>query len=229
MLKETVKNVLRKLGYRVSQYDPRRDPEAVRNGLFRSNLINVVLDVGANSGQYGSRLRQLGFSGKIVSFEPLASAFDRLEDQANRDPLWVAEHYALGDYDGGATINIAGNSASSSLLQMLPRHVEEAPHSANIGTENIAVHRLDTVFQRHISKDEHVFLKLDTQGFAGKVLAGAEQCLERIHCLEVELSTVPLYEGEPLIHEVLAYLYDKGFSVYYLEPELFGKSVGQQL
>jgi FkbM family methyltransferase len=229
MLKGLVKAALRTAGYTASRYDPRRDSDAVRSNLLKSASIDAILDVGANAGQYAERLRRSGYQGKIISFEPLSSAFAQLKQRADRDERWVAERCALGDRDEMSSINIAGASASSSLLEMLPRHVEAAPQSAYVGREAVAVHKLDSLFDRVVSPSERVFMKVDTQGFTSKVLAGAEQSLRRIEGLEVELSIVPLYAGEPLVHEVLSLLNQKGFGVFSLEPEMFDDASGQQL
>jgi len=229
MFRDLAKRVLRSAGYIASRYEACRDPDAVRNSLFQTTSINAILDVGANTGQYGDRLRRLGYRGKIVSFEPLSSAFAELDKRAAGDGNWFAERCALGDCDGSSSINIAGNSTSSSLLGMLPRHVQAAPWSAYVGSEEIVVHKLDSLFDRHLSPSDRAFLKIDTQGFTSKVLAGAEHSLGRIKGLEVELSTVPLYEGEPLIHDVLSSLYKQGFALFYLEPEVLDDKLGQQL
>jgi len=138
-------------------------------------------------------------------------------------------HTALGDFDGTSTINVAGNSWSSSFLEMLPRHIGIAPHSVYVKTEEVPLSRIDSIFERYVSDGERAFLKIDTQGFTSKVIAGAELSLERIGALEVELSTIGLYEGEPLIHEVISLLSSKGFSVFHLEPELVDRQTGQQL
>ncbi|MFI4963330.1 MAG: hypothetical protein ACHP6H_05685, partial [Legionellales bacterium] len=60
--------------------------------------INVVLDVGANTGQFGSRLRELGFKGKIISFEPILAEYQDLNKKTVNDPLWQAINIGLGNY-----------------------------------------------------------------------------------------------------------------------------------
>lgn len=63
------------------------------NAEFPRHLLNVldaydidcVIDVGANAGQYGKFLREIGFEGHIVSFEPVSVAFTLLEQQSAAD------------------------------------------------------------------------------------------------------------------------------------------------
>lgn len=43
---------------------------------------HVVLDVGADRGQFGKRLRRDGYTGRIVSFEPVPHIADQLEKGA---------------------------------------------------------------------------------------------------------------------------------------------------
>ena len=74
----------------------------------RDFAIDVVLDVGANTGQFAQALRAQGYHGHIVSFEPLSDAHAALVAAADSDPLWdVAERCAIGAQDGWAEINIS--------------------------------------------------------------------------------------------------------------------------
>jgi FkbM family methyltransferase len=216
MLRTAVKNGLRKLGYVVSQYDQRRDPLAVRRRFFETYGINLVLDVGANRGQFAQQLIESGYGGKIVSFEPLSSAFKPLSDAASKHSNWHAVHCAVGHEEGSMEINVAGNSWSSSLLAMLPAHVKTAPNSAYVAKETIQVRTLDAVYPRYSWIGCRVFLKIDVQGFTMKVFEGAEQTLAAVQGLQVEMSLMPLYEGEPLLGEIVSFLQRKGFTLIFL-------------
>lgn len=224
-----VKAGLNKLGYVVSRYDPRRDPLAVRKYFFEMHGINLVLDVGANTGQFALQLMECGYKGKIVSFEPLSSAFRKLSEVAQGNFNWRLEHCGLGDTEYSAEINVAENSWSSSLLNILPACVKSAPDSAYVAKERIRIKTLDAVFPSYCWEEARVFLKIDTQGFTTKVLDGGKDTLKRILGLQIEMSLVPLYEGEPLIGEIVPFLQNKGFTLLFLMPGFIDNSTGQQL
>lgn len=227
-MKQAIKDLLQAAGWRVGRYDQRTDPAFLRRRLMRARHIDTVLDVGANSGQYARQLRKEGYQGRIVSFEPLSAAYRALSEAATGDTAWETHHCALGRTPGTAQINVAGNSWSSSLLPMLPSHSDAAPESVYVGQETIEVRRLDDVVPGLCPPESAIFMKVDTQGFTMEVLQGAQSSLARIVALQVELSLVPLYGGEPLIGEVLTFLYGQGYVLVQLEPE-FTNEEGVQL
>ncbi len=229
-VKLKVRRQLRKLGYDIARFTPESHPIARRGRLMSSFQIDVVLDVGANAGQYAQELRgDLGFPGRICSFEPLAAPFHVLQERAAEDPKWSAFNFGLGDVTGKATINVAGNSESSSLLEMLPRHLEAAPDSGFLGTEDIEVKTLDAVFDDLCAPGERVYLKIDTQGFESRVLRGADRCLARIDTVQVELSLTPLYVGEAPLVEMCQMLVGGGYTMVGLEPGFADPRTGQLL
>lgn len=229
-VKQKVRRRLRKLGFDVSRFDPESHSLARRGRLLRSFRVDVVLDVGANAGQYAQELRHdLGFAGRICSFEPLAAPFHVLSDRAAGDPSWSVFNFGLGDVAGSATINVAGNSESSSLLEMLPRHLEAAPDSGFVGTEDIEIKTLDAVFDELCAPGQQVYLKVDTQGFEARVLRGADRSLARIDTLQVEMSLTPLYVGEPSFVEMCQMLVGTGYTMVGLEPGFADPRTGQLL
>lgn len=172
--------------------------------LMQAHHIDTVLDVGANSGEYGSLLRSSGYEGRIVSFEPLSAPGAELRRRAAADLGWTVLPYALGEESGTATINVAGNAgASSSLLPMLDRHAAAAPHARYVATETAPLKRLDELWLDLIEPGERVFLKMDVQGYEAHVLRGAGGFAKDLAGLQIEASFVPLYEGSLLFAETL--------------------------
>jgi FkbM family methyltransferase len=115
--------------------------------ILEHHGITVVLDVGANVGQYATRLRQGGWAGRIVSFEPLPTARVALEQAAASDPLWdVAPPMALGASAGTATLNVSPESDMSSTLPFLPEMADLLDSAAYTGTVTVPLARLDEVF-----------------------------------------------------------------------------------
>ncbi|MFJ7178087.1 FkbM family methyltransferase [Streptomyces massasporeus] len=198
-----MRNAGRRLGIDIARYPATwSGPQLVQ--LMKARRVDVVLDVGANSGEYGAMLRQSGYRERIVSFEPLAGPARALRRRAKSDPLWSVLPYALGDESGTAMVNVAANAgASSSLLPMLDRHADAAPHARYIGTETVPLRRLDELWFEVTKPGERVFLKLDVQGYEAHVLRGAGSYAKDCVGLQVETSFVPLYDGGLLINEAL--------------------------
>jgi FkbM family methyltransferase len=213
-----VRMIANRFGVDVVALRPERHLSTRRLVAFRDGSVNLVLDVGANVGQYAERLRTHGYRGRIVSFEPLQDAFERLSGSAAADALWDCRCVALGDSDGEAAVNVSANSWSSSLLPMLPAHEIAAPDSRYVATEFAPLARLDSIRGDVVRADDRVHLKIDVQGMELAVLRGAEETLEQVVSAECELSLIPLYDGQPLIEDVVSHLEDRGLVPVAVEP-----------
>lgn len=223
------RRIFRRSGFDVVRYHPGGSATARRMHLLRLHGVDLVLDVGANVGQYGRALRADGYAGRILSFEPLSDAFERLRRTASRDGAWQAVRCALGDRDGTATLNVAGNSVSSSVLPMLPAHLRSAPRSAYVGAEEVPVRRLDSVLAGHGGPGGRAFLKVDAQGYERAVLDGASGCLAGIAGVQLEMPLTPLYQGEASMPELVEYMAGRGFALVSLEPAWSDPASGRLL
>ena len=195
--------------------------------------VDHVVDVGANDGGFSSAIRQLGYTGKIISFEPLEKPFGALSVKAAADSNWDAHRHAIGDTDGEVTINVSGNSGlSSSVLPMLDTHLAVAPKSKYVATETVPQLRLDSRLpELGIDTTCRTFLKIDVQGYEGAVLDGASRLFAdgAILGLQLELSLTPLYAGGMTYREGLERAEGLGMCLMGLDPVLSDPNTGRLL
>lgn len=192
--------------------------------------IDLVLDIGANTGQFAQELLGQGFSGEIHSVEPLPDAHRTLDAAAAKHPNWkVLEPVAAGRDERLVEIAVAGNSYSSSVLEMLDRHIAAAPGSAPIGKITVQQKPLDALFAGILDRPRAALLKIDTQGYEYLILQGAQQCLGRVSLVLLELSLQPLYKDQMLWLDLIDYMKRHGFEVWSVQPEFCDPKTGQLL
>jgi FkbM family methyltransferase len=179
--------------------------------------INVILDVGANEGLFGKRLRMCGYNGWIVSFEPVRRTYDALVRAAAGDPKWRTFCCALGSAPGTFEINVMEGSEFCSFLTPLGEQGPRHEHSQNNVThrESVPVKRLDDVLDECLQgiEEPSIFLKIDTQGFDLEVARGATATLDRIKLVQAEVSFNPIYAGMPAYSEFIDAFRKLGFGV----------------
>ena len=217
-MKDFIRSIIRKFGYDINYFG--------RFKILKHLAIDLVLDVGANQGQYGKSLRRGGYRGNIISFEPLNSAFSQLKLCSKSDSLWQINNYALGNDNTNSIINISANSYSSSILAMTNAHTNLSKESAFVGEQNIVVKTLDSVFKNIVESDNNIFLKIDTQGYEKKVILGALNSLEKIVGIQIEVSMIELYKEEDLFIDMINFLDSKGFKTISIESGFFDQKTG---
>jgi len=163
MIKQTLKRLLRQLGWDIHRFDPESSSTAQILAAINHVGAGLVFDIGANKGQFAKDLRSAGYTGTIVSFEPLSEAHLKLEANSRGDAKWLVHtRAALGDCDGEVEINLAGNSVSSSILPMLEAHSSAARQSIYVGSERAPLARLDSLSHKYITSSSSFFVnKLD--------------------------------------------------------------------
>ncbi|HEX2727401.1 MAG TPA: FkbM family methyltransferase, partial [Beijerinckiaceae bacterium] len=125
--------------------------ERVHLGRLLAYLdVDCVFDVGANHGQYAERLRNdVGFSGHIVSFEPVTELAAELREKCRHDDKWHVREIALDREAGPAKFNVMASDEFSSLLEPTTDEVDEF-RDLNKVVRSIEVARstLDAEFER---------------------------------------------------------------------------------
>ena len=195
-LRELVRTGATRVGCRIGRLPSMESLGSHLLAIFRQLDINCVLDVGAHVGQYGRFLRNIGYTGHIVSFEPVRANFDLLEQQSAGDRCWSVFRLALGERHGMMPINVARVTQFSSFLLPNRYSLDQFGGFSEVDrTEVVEMQRLEDIFNACVSRvsDPHVFLKMDTQGYDLKVVAGAGRCMKHVRALQSELAVKPIY------------------------------------
>lgn len=208
----SVKGLGRKLGIEVRRDYPQRSLAAARMRVLDETGGDLVVDGGAYRGAYGRELRASGFRGKITSYEPQSDAFAALADSCHADEGWCCERLALGDRDGTDEIHLSQDGPTNSLLAADSKFTDHNPAAIPTRTEPVSLRRLDTIVSGGGLGEGALYVKLDVQGSELAALWGAEGCLGRIVAVEIEMSLVPVYQGQPLLVDVVKHLGVRGFS-----------------
>ena len=218
-----VKNTFKALGINISRIN--KVPK-----VLNYHQIELLLDVGANDGGFARLMRSEGYDGKIVSFEPLPEAYQKLINESKNDTNWIIhERCAIGSEIGEAQINISKNSYSSSLLPMLESHLSAEPNSINIGKANTKVITLDSILDVYRNNNQKTFLKIDTQGYEKEVLNGIKYNLKNIYGVQLELSIVHLYENQEIYKYFFTFFEENNFSLWSILPGFYNPLTGQTL
>jgi FkbM family methyltransferase len=215
-LPHRLRTLVHRFGIDIRRWPPPRDPALAHVGVIVGARIDLILDVGAAGGGYALMLRDRGHRGRIVSCEPLPTSFERLRVAAADDPGWQVRQIAVGAAPGTASLQIAGNADSSSLLPMLDAHTAAAPHTATVGEVEVDVTTVDDLLDEFARPNDRVLLKLDVQGAESAVLDGTT--LNRITVIHLEHSLVELYAGSATFDALHGRLRDGGFRLVDVSP-----------
>ncbi len=227
-LKKVLDTLFHPLGLNVERYFGKELTLKSLVKVAKHNGIDLLLDVGANTGQFSIKMIEAGFDKQVISFEPLSSAYQVLLKNVQRYPNWKAfDRCAIGDADGEIEINISSNSHSSSILQVNKEHTDAAPSAAFIDKEKVAIRKLDSV-STQFDPFKNILLKIDTQGFEKNVLAGAEKLIEqKVKIIQLEMSLLPLYEGAMPFEEMVGYMNRLSFKPLFYSPGYVDRTTEQ--
>jgi FkbM family methyltransferase len=215
--KRLVRRLLRSLGLDVVAYSAMRSHELRRAAFLRDHGIGLIVDGGAHKGEYALTLRRLGYWGEILSIEPLPGPFLLLQRRAATDHRWRCINVALGERCGQTVIHENPITEVSSLLRATGMiHTEGWRATKPLQVE---VRTIESIL-RDSPWNGGLYIKLDVQGYEMQVLAGAGSALDAARGIELELSTVELYEGSVLLPTAISHLDQLGFSLFSAEPAL---------
>jgi FkbM family methyltransferase len=199
--------------------------------LFDRLKPDCVFDIGANVGQYAQSLRQSGFRGQLLSFEPNPVAFEKLQRAASSDASWHCYPRAIGSQVGTMPFHVMkADDFSSFLNPATGENVEFREENVIQRTINVEVTTLDDCLPELQREHEFVnpFLKMDTQGFDLEVIKGGPNVVGKFCGLLSEISIRSIYDGAPDFAESIKAYKSAGFDLaglYSVHPQLLLKLI----
>lgn len=195
---------------------------------LRSLEFDVILDVGANTGQFARAAHLVFPNARIYSFEPLPSCLSEMQSHMKGIANFRSFVSAVGSEDGHITIHQSSSSPSSSIFPMTVEHTSAFPWTEGGKDVEVEIHRLD-FFLPQMDLSGKVLLKIDVQGFSQQVLLGAPETLKQADTVFIETSFVQLYDGEPTFDETYSFMRDAGFEFIGFLDQLQHPKTGQIL
>ncbi len=182
--------------------------------MIRSEQIDpeLIIDVGANKGQFGITAASIFPKSSVYSFEPDPDVFAVLVENTCTYKNIKCFQTALGSEEGEIEFNRNSYSLSSSILPLTEKHLSAFPKAIEKEVIKISLTTLDKI-SAEFDLTKTVLLKLDVQGYEKMVLEGGRETLKKIDYVVLEASFKPLYEGEMLFSECLAVMQDYGFEI----------------
>ncbi len=183
--------------------------------LIKRYDIDLVLDVGANLGQFGTMLRTEGYKGEIHSFEPVSKTFELLRSRYSDDHRWFVHRVAMGDVCAEKTIHVTKTSNLSSFLKPNDFGKERFQTIKVISEEVVEVSTIENFLTTRVRDWDarRILLKMDTQGYDLNVFKGALKVMDRIVCILSEISVAPIYSDMPHYIDALKAYEECGFVV----------------
>lgn len=149
----------------------------------------VVLDVGANTGQYANKVKLLHSQAEIFAFEPARSSFKTLSDNSNTYG-YKAFNVALSNVSGHASFyNRKGDSSEHASL--FREVLTEIHDDQDLICFEVPVSTVDEFARQQQLQHIHL-LKIDAEGSEMNVLRGAQRMLEAraIDVIQFEFNTM---------------------------------------
>lgn len=183
-------------------------PLAVTN-LFYEDVAargfrpSFILDVGANRGDWTEMMLDIFPDADYLLLEPQHEMASRLDALESRHPNVTWHACAAGPEETTLELTVFDNLNGSSL-------VPDAAHAEGRERRSVPVHTIDGLVDGRIPD----LVKLDVQGFELEALKGASSLFGHTEIFVLEASLFRFYEQTPLLHEVIAFMKERGYVPY---------------
>lgn len=193
--------------------------EPLRTAMLLKNAkVDLVIDIGANTGQFAESLYDFGYAGQVLSFEPVPEAHQEISKRSRPYPNWtIADRMAIGETDGEIEFHITDDTQFSSVLPIEDSFAAHNSKSSIVKKEMLPINRLDSIISQYVPdwQQRTILLKIDTQGYEQQVLNGAQSVLAKAKGLKIEIPVYKIYQAAQLdFYGTLDLVRQEGFQPY---------------
>jgi FkbM family methyltransferase len=186
--------------------------------------IKLVLDIGANMGQYGVILRASGYSENIWSFEPVLNSYLKLEKKSKKDSKWSVYNYAVAGTSETKNFYVYDNFGMASSFSKPEGGRNELTDGTKIvETIELVPIKFSELLEKASKKFSSYAIKMDIQGFEG-VLLNSVKLPTQVKVIQIEISIFSFYENTPDLTDIFHLLRDQEFKLLGFIPEKFNKN-----
>jgi FkbM family methyltransferase len=172
----------------------------------------VVLDVGANVGEWSAAFHELRPDSTIHAFEPSSVAFASLEEKFRNRTNVQCHQLALGKSSG--TVNLWADCAGSSLASLTKRNLDHFGLSFSVA-EKVEITTADSFCAEKNLRPSG--LKIDVEGHELDVLEGAGEILGGLKVIQFEFGGTNI-DSRTYFQDFFYFLRPRGFRLWRLAP-----------
>ncbi len=190
--------------------------------------INLVIDIGASTGEYAKMLRRFGYDKYIFSVEPVSKSFKILNENCSSDKKWSSKQYIISKQNKNKIkINVSKDFDNSSILNSTELHLKNHKGAEFFYSEEIDSKSLDQLLNDDVNIQKNMMLKIDTQGTESDILESGNASLDKFKLIQIELSIQKLYSNQKLWTEVIQFMKERRFDVWSIIPGYKDKNKSQ--
>lgn len=176
-----------------------------------TGAVRTIFDLGANVGTWSQLARAVVPDAAIHAFEPIPQYQQAFQQNTAKISNLTLHKVGAGRENKKEKFNFAGHS--SSFLEVTENITNMFPGEKKAGEFVVDMIRIDDyVRTQGIPKPD--LMKLDVEGYELEVLGGAVDCMKTCRYIILEVSFIERHRGQPLFHDVIAFMAQHGFEVY---------------
>lgn len=220
-MRKFLSKLVKPLGYEVIRARNSHNEKTALSAAFNLTQPDLVIDVGANNGQFYQLCRDAGYQGEIWCLEPSPVQFSNLKRLQKTDQLVKSFNLGVSSKEDTLILNVSGKIGDmSSFLEQNELYQDRFKSGATTDRVEVKVVTLEQLISNEKPDFRgRIFLKTDTQGMDKRVIQGMGEYLRRdmLKGIKSEMSVQNIYRDSASHWELLDIFKDLGMEPLFFE------------